>query len=147
MSGGNRVLIVLDAAFDEPEIDLPSWAREAVVGATSVHLLAPYIGTRVSVATDDDEPRRRALYRLERVMGYLRSIGTRPSGSVSDDSPIDAVATYLIENQADRIVVVLTAEGSWREKSLMQRISALTPASVEGIAVSSHRHSEAVHLP
>jgi hypothetical protein len=130
---GDRILIVLDDTFDDPELDLPRWIKPALVEAESVHLLAPYVGSRVSVATDDDDPRRLAARRLDRVNDYLRSIGTQPTRSVSADGPFDAVMTYLLEHDVDRITIVLTAEGSWRERDLLEKLSKAASARVEGI--------------
>jgi hypothetical protein len=130
---GDRILIVLDDAFDDPELDLPRWIKPALVQADSVHLLAPYVGSRVSVVTDDDEPRMLAARRLDRVNDYLRSIGTQPTRSVSADGPFDAVMTYLLDHDVDRIAIVLTAAGSWRESDLLDKLSRAASASVEGI--------------
>lgn len=61
-----RVLIVLDGSFEAPGVDIPQWARRAVLETEEVHVIAPYIGSRLSVATDDDEPHSRASHRLEK---------------------------------------------------------------------------------
>ncbi len=134
---GDRVLIVLDDSFDAPGVDVPQWARVAVQDAGEVHVIAPYIGSRLSVATDDDEPRHRASRRLKATMDHLTSVGIHPAGSVSDYSPLDAVTSYLLEHEVDRIVLAVTADGNWREKGLIDKVRNTTNAVVQALPVVS----------
>lgn len=131
----DRVLIVLDDSFEAPGADVPQWARRAVLEAEEVHVIAPYIGSRLSVATDDDEPRSRASHRLASTVEYLKSVGVEPIGSVSAYSPLDAVTTYLLDHDVDRIVVAVTADGNWREKGLIEKVREATTATVQGLPV------------
>lgn len=132
---GDRVLIVLDDTFDAPSVDLPQWARTAVQNAADVHVIAPYIGSRLSVLGDDDEPRRQAARRLDLATEHMESLGVHPPGSVSDDSPFEAITTHLLDHEVERIVVAVTADGHWREKGLMEKLRSTTDALVQGLPV------------
>ena len=132
---GDRVLIVLDDTFDAPSVDLPEWARAAAQNAADLHVIAPYIGSRLSVATADDEPRRQAARRLAIATEHMKSLGVHPVGSVSADSPFEAITTYLLDHEVDRIVLAVTADGHWREKGLIEKVRGATNALVQELPV------------
>jgi hypothetical protein len=134
---GERILIVLDESFDDPTTDVPQWARQAVLEAGEVHVIAPYIGSRLSVATDDDAPRRAAAERLQSTVGHLQSVGVEPIATMSPDGPLDALKTYLLEHPIDRVVLAVTAECNWREKGLIDKVREVTTAQVQGLPVIS----------
>lgn len=132
-----RVLVVVDDAFDISGDEFPAWATAAVIDATEVHVLAPALGSRVSYATDDDEPVRNAARRLRRVVRSMERAGARPSAEVSRDGPLQAIETYLLEHVVDRIIIAETLEGAWREQGLVAGIEARTNSLVQCLRVGS----------
>lgn len=130
-----RILVVIDDTFDSPDTDVPAWAERAILDAKEVHLLAPSLGSRLSVATDDDEPPLKATERLETVTAHLKSIGALPIGVISRDGPLQAIETYLLDHDIDRIVVGVTEEGHWREKGLLEKLEEQTDVEVHCLLI------------
>jgi len=133
-----RILVVIDDTFDSPETDVPAWVERAVLDAEEVHLLAPSLGSRLSMATDDDAPWQHASERLRSVTAHVESLGAHPVGLVSRDGPLQAIETYLLDHGIDRIVVGVTEEGHWREKGLLEKLREQTDAVVQCLPVFKH---------
>lgn len=129
---------MIDDTFDSPDTDVAAWAERAVLDAKEVHVLAPSLGSRLSVATDDDVPTRNASERLQSVTAHMESVGAHPIGVVSRDGPLQAIETYLLDHDIDRIVVGVTEEGHWREKGLVEKLEAQTDAIVQRLPMVKH---------
>jgi len=136
-----RILVVIDDTFDSPDTDVPAWVERAVLDAKEVHVLAPSLGSRLSVATDDDVPWHNASERLQSVTAHLESVGANPIGVVSRDGPLQAIETYLLDHDVDRIVVGVTEEGHWREKGLLEELKEQTDAEVHCLQIVKHNDS------
>ena len=136
---GERILVVVDDVFDDPASDVPTWAQQAIANAAEVHVIAPLMGSRLSVATDDQAMYHDSHARLTKVLDHTRSEGAQPIGEVVASGPLEAVTTFLLEHDIDRIVVGVTADGHWREKGLLAKLREQTTATISPLAV---HHSE-----
>lgn len=132
---GERILVVVDDVFDHPSADVPKWVQQAIADAAEVHVIAPLIGSRLSVATDDQAMYDHAHQRLTTVLEHMRSEGAEPIGDVVASGPLEAIDTFLLEHDIDRIVVGVTADGHWREKGLLEKLREHTTATISPVAV------------
>ena len=135
----DRILVIVDDAYDFPERDVPDWAVDEMMNAVEVSVIAPTLGSRVSVATADDAPVREAGRRLRSVMDYMSSIGVPATGHVSRDGPEQAIKTFLLDHEVDRILIGATLEGHWRERGLLPAVESTSGATVACVRIDN-RH-------
>ncbi|MCY7298642.1 MAG: hypothetical protein LH616_05455 [Ilumatobacteraceae bacterium] len=132
-----RILVVVDDVFDDPSADVPRWAQQAIVNAAEVHVIAPLMGSRLSVATDDQAMYDHAHQRLTKILDYMRAEGAAPTGGVVAASPLAAIETFLLDHDVDRIVVGVTAYGHWLEKDLLDKLREITSTTVSPLTVQN----------
>jgi hypothetical protein len=135
----DRILVIVDDAYDFPESDVPDWAVDEMMNAVEVSVIAPTLGSRVSVATADDAPVHEAGRRLRSVMNYMSSIGVPAKGLVSRDGPEQAITTFLLDHEVDRILIGATLEGHWRERGLLAAVESNSGATVACVRIDN-RH-------
>ena len=131
----HRLLIVLDDAFDTFD-EVPGWIVAVVGQATHVHLLAPFIASRVAVLTDDDKARARSRAKLKNITDQMTARGVTAEGTVSADGTLAAVQTALLLSTYDQIVIGLHADGHWREKGLLDKLRASTNTPIVPVIVT-----------
>ena len=130
----HRLLIVLDDAFDTFD-QVPDWIVTAVGQATHVHLLAPFIASRVAVLIDDDKARARSRAKLTNITDQMAARGITAEGTVSADSPLADVQTALLDVTYEQIVVGVHADGPWRAKGLLDKLRTSTNTPVVPVVV------------
>jgi hypothetical protein len=119
-----RLLVVSDAAVSDVD-RLPPSVRALIDAAAELYVVTPSLPGRVAWLADQvNRSRHVAEERLDAVLGNMRSIGARASGSIGDDTALTAVGDAVAESQPDHILVALRSRehANWQEKGLIERI-------------------------
>ena len=82
-----RLLFVSDAAVADVD-ELPSPVRAVIDDAAELYVVTPSLPGRLAwLATELNPSRHAADERLDTVLGHMRSIGAKASGTTGDDTP------------------------------------------------------------
>jgi hypothetical protein len=119
-----RLLVVSDAALADVG-RLPPSVRALIDAAAELYVVTPSLPGRGAWLADQvNRSRHVAEERLDAVLGNMRSIGARASGSIGDDTALTAVGDAVAEFQPDHILVALRSRehANWQEKGLIEQI-------------------------
>jgi hypothetical protein len=119
-----RLLVVADAAVAEVG-ELPSQVRDVIDAAAKVYVVTPSLPGRLAwLASELNKSRHAADERLDTVLGHMRSIGARATGTTGDDSTLTAFADAIAEFQPDHILIALRSSehANWQEQGLIESV-------------------------
>jgi hypothetical protein len=119
-----RLLVVADAAVAEVT-ELPSRVRAVIDEAAEVYVVTPSLPGRLAwLASQLNKSRHSADERLDTVLGHMRSIGARATGTTGDDSTLTAFADAVAEFQPDHILIALRSaeHANWQEQGLIEHV-------------------------
>ena len=143
--GIQRLLVVADAAFADVT-ELPPGVRAIIHEAGEVYVVTPSLPGRLDWLASQLNPSRHiADERLDTVLGQLRSIGARASGSTGDDSTLTAFADAVAEFQPDHILIGLRSpeHANWQERGLVKHVRKRFGLPVTTFAIDKHGHVSA----
>jgi hypothetical protein len=119
-----RLLVVADAAVADVD-ELPPRVRAVIDEAAAIYVVAPTLPGRLAwLAWELNPSRHDADERLDAVLGQMRSIGARASGTTGDDSILTAFADAVAEFQPDHILIALRSSehANWQERGLIEHV-------------------------
>ena len=119
-----RLLVVADAAVADIN-ELPPRVRAVIDEAADVYVVTPTLPGRLAwLAWELNPSRHEADARLDAVLGQMRSIGARASGTTGDDSILTAFADAVAEFQPDHILIALRSSehANWQERGLIEHV-------------------------
>jgi hypothetical protein len=114
--GVHRVLLVIDSASEQNELDGLGAPRGAVV-----FVVAPAVSSRVARWTGDEQAYARAKEHLDATLQALTGLGLEATGHVGSHDPLQAADEALREFPADEIVFALHGNGEteWIEQGVV----------------------------
>ena len=136
-AGIQRLLFVADAAVAEVA-ELPRSVRDLLDAATDVHVITPTLPGRLAWLADDvDRFRHVADQRLDTVLGHMRSIGVKVSGTILRGSVMTVIADAIATFQPDHILIALRSSehANWQERRLIEHVEARFDLPVTTYAV------------
>jgi hypothetical protein len=120
--GVHRVLVIADGSCTSQDF------REQVVSAaegrpTRAFVVAPAVGSRVSLWTGDESAYSGAEEHLEATIQALKAIGVEATGHIGAHDPIQAADDGLREFPADEIVFAVHPDhtANWLERGLVEQ--------------------------
>lgn len=137
-----RLLVVADAAVAEVA-ELPPRVRAVVDAASEVYVVTPSLPGRLAwLASAVNESRHAADERLDVVLGHMRSIGARASGTTGDDSTLTAFADAVAEFKPDHILIALRSSdhANWQERGLIERVKERFELPLTTFALDTEGH-------
>jgi hypothetical protein len=141
-----RLLVVADAAVADVT-ELPPRVRAIIDDAGEIYVVTPSLPGRLDwLASELNPSRHNADERLDRVLGELRSIGARASGTTGDDSTLTAFADAVAEFHPDHILIVLRSpeHANWQERRLVKHVQKRFGLPVTSFAIDENGHASAV---
>lgn len=119
--GTFRVVLVCDDSCTSPAF-VDEVVRHAEGRQLEVFVVAPQLGSRLSMWTGDDRARGVADEHLDATLQALRAAGVAARGEVGAHDPIRAADDALREFPADEVVFATHAEAdaNWLEQNVLQ---------------------------
>jgi len=139
-------LVVADAAVADVT-ELPPRVRAIIDEAGEIYVVTPSPPGRLDrLASELNPPRHNADERLDTVLGELRSIGARASGTTGDDSTLTAFADAVAEFHPDHILIGLRSpeHANWQERRLVKHVQNRFGLPVTTFPIDEHGHASAV---
>ena len=137
-----RLLVVADAALADVT-ELPPRVRAIIDEAGEIYVVTPSLPGRLDwLASELNPSRHHADERLDAVLGELRSIGVRASGTTGDDSTLTAFADAVAEFQPDHILIGLRSpeHANWQERRLVKHVEQRFGLPVTTFVIDEHGH-------
>ena len=144
-----RLLFVSDAAVADVD-ELPPPVRAVIDDAAELYVVTPSLPGRLAwLATELNPSRHAADERLDTVLGHMRSIGARVSGTTGDDTTLTAFADAVADFQPDHILIALRSaeHANWQERGLIKHVQHRFGVPVTTFGVDSDGHVEAADGP
>jgi hypothetical protein len=139
-----RVLVVANETLASEAL------REVVLAsgpASSIHIVAPALSSRVAFWTSDNRHARSAAERrLQACVEGLRRTGLNVEGAIGDANPLVAIEDALRVREVDLIVIVTHPRGrsNWLERRVVERARQRLPHAIvhvvageDGVAVAA----------
>jgi nucleotide-binding universal stress UspA family protein len=144
-----RLLFVSDAAVADVD-ELPRPVRAVIDDAAELYVVTPSLPGRLAwLATELNPSRHAADERLDTVLGHMRSIGARASGTIGDDSTMTAFEDAVAAFHPDHILIALhsSEHANWQERGLIKRVQDHFGLPVTTFAVDPGGHVETADGP
>jgi nucleotide-binding universal stress UspA family protein len=99
-------------------------AERIRAGVQSFHVVVPASPVAQGLTWDEDESRREAEARLEKLVGRLKAQGVEATGEVGDRDPVSAVRDALRGREVDEIILSTLPPGisRWLGQDVPSRI-------------------------
>jgi hypothetical protein len=120
--------------------------RSFIDEADEIYVVTPSLPGRLDwLASELNPSRHNADERLDTVLGELRAMGARASGTTGDDSTLTAFADAVAEFQPDHIVIGLRSpeHANWQERRLVKHVQKRFGLPVTTFAIDKHGHVSA----
>jgi nucleotide-binding universal stress UspA family protein len=144
-----RLLFVSDAAVADVD-ELPRAVRAVIDDATELYVVTPSLPGRLAWLASELNPSRHAAdERLDTVLGNMRSIGAKASGTTGDDSTMTAFDDAVARFRPDHILIALRSSehANWQERGLIKRIQNRFGVPITTFAVDARGHVETANGP
>ena len=141
--GTHRILVVANETLSGRA--LRSEIENRAQGRTELRLVCPALNSKVKHWTnEEDEARRHARERLERLLTGLRREGLEAEGDIGDDDPVQAMEDALRRFPADEVIISTHPVGrsNWLEHDVVHRAQDRFDLPVTHVVVDLARERE-----
>jgi hypothetical protein len=141
--GTHRILVVANETLSGRALRTEIAGRAR--GQTELRVVCPALNSKVRHWTnEEDEARREASERLERLLGGLRQEGLEAEGDIGDDDPVQAMEDAMRRFPADEVIISTHPAGrsNWLEHDVVNRAQDRFDLPVTHVVVDLVRERE-----